>query len=100
MLKEKDFSTQRSLFRKISNRFEEHESILADRNLESQSLKLQLENTRPRKRKRVRTSPNPKFADLEKNRRAQIEAREAGDIEDDREEAKKSASTLDCIEIE
>ena len=48
---------------------------------------------------KVRTSPNSKFADINKIRKAQIEAREAGIIEDDKEEANKSDSTLDCIEI-
>jgi hypothetical protein len=59
-----------------------------------------LEKAKPRKRRKVRTSPNSKFIDIEKIKKAQIEVGEAGNIEEDREEASKSDSTLDYIEIE
>jgi hypothetical protein len=99
-LQDQDYITQRLLFRKILKGFEEQESVLASYTLKIQSLEVQLEKAGPRKRKKVRTSPNSKFVDIEKIRRAQIEVGEAEIIEDDREEANESDSTLDCIEIE
>ena len=59
-----------------------------------------MEKARPKKRRKVRTSPNSKFANIDKMRKAQIEAEEAGTVEDDREEANESNVTLDYIEIE
>ena len=91
---------QRLLFRKIIKGFKEQESVLADYKLRIQSLEVQLEKARPRKQRKVKTSPNSKFADIKSIKKAQIEAKEASIIEDNREEANKSDSTLDCIEIE
>jgi hypothetical protein len=55
---------------------------------------------RPRKRMKVRTSPNSKFVDIVKIRRAQLAAGEGRPEDEDEEEANKSDSTLDCILIE
>jgi hypothetical protein len=93
-------STQRLLFRKIIKGFEEQESVLADNGHRIQSLEVQLEKARPRKRMKVRTSPNSKFVDIVKIRRAQLAAGEGRPENNDEEEANKSDSTLDCILIE
>ncbi len=63
-------STQRFLFRKIIKGFEGQESVLADQDYKIRSLEVQLEKARPRKRMKVRTSPNSKFVDIAKIRRA------------------------------
>ena len=93
-------STQRLLFRKIIKGFEEQESVLADHDYRIRSLEAQLEEARPRKRMKVRTSPNSRFADITKIRKAQIAAGEAIPDQEDEEEANESDSTLDCILIE
>jgi hypothetical protein len=93
-------STQRFLFRKIIKGFEGQESVLVDQDYRIRSLEVQLEKARPRKRMKVRTSPNSKFVDIAKIRRAQLAAGEASPEEEDEEEANKSDSTLDCILIE
>jgi hypothetical protein len=49
---------------------------------------------------KVKTSPNSKFADIAKIRRAQLTAGEGRPEKEDEEEANKSDSTLDCILIE
>jgi hypothetical protein len=49
---------------------------------------------------KVKTSPNSKFADIVKIRRAQLAAGEGRPEKEDEEEANKSDSTLDCILIE
>ncbi len=99
-LQDQGLSTQRLLFRKIRKGFEEQESVLVDYELKIQSLEAELEKARPKKRRKVRTSPNSKFVNIEQIRKAQIEAEGAEIIDDDEEEANKSDSTLDCIEIE
>jgi hypothetical protein len=93
-------STQRLLFRKIIKGFGEQESVLADNGHRIQSLEVQLEKARPRKRMKVKTSPNSKFADIAKIRRAQLAAGEGRPENEDEEEANGSDSTLDCILIE
>ena len=99
-LEENHTSTQRLLFRKIIKGFEEQESVLADHDYRIRSLEAQLEEARPRKRMKVRTSPNSRFADITKIRKAQIAAGEAIPDQEDEEEANESDSTLDCILIE
>ena len=49
---------------------------------------------------KVRTSPNSKFVDIAKIRRAQLAAGEARPEEEDEKEANESDSTLDYILIE
>ena len=88
------------MFRKIIKGFEGQESVLVDQDYRIRSLEVQLEKARPRKRMKVKTSPNSKFADITKIRRAQLAAGEAGPQDEDEEEANKSDSTLDCILIE
>jgi 4-hydroxybenzoate polyprenyltransferase len=100
MLEDSHPSTQRLLFRKIIKGFEEQESVLADNGHRIQSLEVQLEKARPRKRMKVRTSPNSKFVDIAKIREAQLAAGEGRPGDEDKEEANKSDSTLDCILIE
>jgi hypothetical protein len=63
-------------------------------------LEVQLKKARPRKRIKVKTSPNSKFADIAKIRRAQLAAGEGRPDKEDKEEANESDSTLDCILIE
>jgi hypothetical protein len=70
MLKDSYPSTQRLLFQKVIKRFKEQESVLADNAHRIQSLEVQLEKARPRKRIKVRTSPNSKFVDIAKIRKA------------------------------
>ena len=45
-------------------------------------------------------SPNSKFADISNIRQAQLEAGEAINIEEDKDESNESDSTLDCILVE
>ena len=98
-LQDQSLSTQRLLFRKIRKGFEEQESVLVDYELKIQYLEAQLEKARPRKGRKVKTSPNSKFVNIEKIRKAQMEAEGAEIVDDDEEEASESHSTLDCIEI-
>ena len=49
---------------------------------------------------RVRTSPNSKFVNITDIYRAQIAAREASILVEDKEKGNKSDFTLDCILIE
>ena len=87
------------MFRKIIKGFEKPESVLADQGHRIQSLEVQLEKARPRKRMKVKTSPNSKFVDIVKIRRAQLAAGEARPEEEEKKEANKSDFTLDCILI-
>ena len=59
-----------------------------------------MEKARPKKRRKVKTSLNSKFVNIDNIRKAQIEAEEARTVEENREEANESDSTLDCIKIE
>jgi hypothetical protein len=100
MLGNSNPSTQKLLFRKIIKGFEEQESVLAGNGHRIQSLEVQLEKARPRKRMKVKTSPNSKFVDIAKIKRAQLAAGEASPKDEDEKEANESDSTLDCILIE
>jgi hypothetical protein len=63
-------------------------------------LEVQLQKARLRKQVKVKTSPNSKFADIAKIRRAQLAAGKARPKDKDKKEANKSDFTLDCILIE
>ena len=91
---------QRLLFKKIQKGFKEQESVLASYKLRIQSLEVQLKKAKPRKQRKVKTSLNSKCADIKSIKKAQIEAKEAGIVDNNKEEANDSSSTLDCIEIE
>jgi hypothetical protein len=88
------------LFQKIVKRFEEQESVLANNSHRIQSLEVQLKKARPRKQIKVKTSPNSKFADIAKIRKAQLAIGESMPKNKDKKEANRSDSTLDCILIE
>ena len=100
MIRDNNLFTQRLLLRKIIKGVEEQESVLADYSHRIQSLEVQLEKARLRKRMKVKTSPNSKFADIAKIRRAQLAAGEARTEEEDEEAASEFDGTLDCILIE
>ena len=59
-----------------------------------------MEKARPKKRRKVKTSLNSKFVNINKIRKAQMEAKEVRTVKHDRKEASESDSTLDCIEME
>jgi hypothetical protein len=86
MLKNSYPFTQRLLFQKIIKGFEEQESVLADNSHRIQSLEVQLEKARPRKRMKVRTSPNFKFVDIAKIRKAELAAGEASPEDEENED--------------
>jgi hypothetical protein len=93
MLKNSYPFTQRLLFQKIIKGFEEQESVLADNSHRIQSLEVQLEKARPRKRMKVRTSPNFKFVDIAKIRKAELAAGEASP----EDEYKEDVAYCTCV---
>jgi hypothetical protein len=99
-LQETDQFTQRQLFKKITKGFDEKDSLLAEVRLRIQALETQLEIARPKKRKKVETSPNSKFADIERIFQAQ-QAAVGVEIEDEGSETSEiSVVEADCIVVQ
>jgi len=54
------------LFRKIAKGLDDKDFIIAKQERKIQALEARVVQLEPRKRRKVRTSPNSKFADIEK----------------------------------
>jgi hypothetical protein len=95
-----DSFTQRQLFKKITKGFNEKDSSLVQANMRIEALETQLEIGRPINRKKVETSPNSKFADINRIYAAQ-QAAEGVQIEnEDLDVSIISVVEEDCIVVQ
>ncbi|KAK8096435.1 transposase, partial [Apiospora kogelbergensis] len=92
-LGQSDPTTQRQLFRKIQKGYHEKDSLLANAELQIQSLKEKLELARPRKKRKVQISPNSRFASIES-----IQFTREGPGQVEIEESDSEISTVSTIE--
>ncbi|KAK7928879.1 transposase [Apiospora marii] len=92
-LGQSDPTTQRQLFRKIQKGYHEKDSLLANAELQIQSLKEKLELARPRKKRKVQISPNSRFASIES-----IQCTREGPGQVEIEESDSEISTVSTIE--
>ena len=99
-LKIADLITTRVLFRKISKGLDDKDFVIAQYERRIQQLEARVVELQPRKRRKVVTSPNSKFADIEKIYKAQVEAGDRPNIPLDSDGLVSVASILSHITIE
>ena len=93
-------ATARVLFRKISKGLDNKDFVIAQHERRIQQLKARVIELQPRKRWKVVTSPNSKFADIEKIYKAQVEAGDRPNIPLDSDGVISVVSMLSHITIE
>jgi 4-hydroxybenzoate polyprenyltransferase len=98
-LKQTDTTTTRVLFKKIAKGLDNKDFIIAKQEHKIQALKARVVQLEPRKRRKVRTSPNSKFANIEKIYKAQMKARDRQNIPLNSDDFPSIASTLSHISI-
>ena len=87
------------LFRKIAKGLDDKDFIIAKQERKIQALEARVVQLEPRKRRKVRTSPNSKFANIEKIYKAQMEAGDRQNVPLDSDDFPSIASTLSHISI-
>ena len=95
-----DPATTRVLFRKISKGLDDKDFVITQYERRIQQLEARAVELQPRKRRKVVTSPNSKFADIEKIYKAQVEAGDRPNIPLDSDGLVSVASTLSHITIQ
>ena len=93
-------ATARVLFRKISKGLDDKDFVIAQHERRIRQLEARVIELQPRKRRKVVTSPNSKFADIEKIYKAQVEAGDRPNIPLDSDGVISVVSTLSHITIE
>jgi len=94
-----DPATARVLFRKISKGLDNKDFVIAQHERRIQQLEARVVELQPRKRRKVVTSPNSKFADIEKIYKAQVEAGDRPNVPLDSDGIISVVSTLSYITI-
>lgn len=85
------------LFKKIAKGLNNKNFVIAKQERKIQALKAKIVQLEPRKRRKVKTSPNSKFANIEKIYKAQIEAEDRQNVPLDSDDFFSIASTLSHI---
>jgi len=98
-LESTDAATTRVLFRKIAKGLDDKDFIIAEQERKIRALEARVVQLEPRKRRKVRTSPNSKFADIEKIYKVQMEAGDRQNVPLDSDDFLSIASTLSHISI-